>query len=88
MVLPLVRAAKDGNLEDSYRYLARVVSEWNQGEPLSSVAATEKLRHAHTAFAMISTACNEIGVLIDANPGTLKSTVTPIGTTAVRRSWP
>ena len=69
--LELLRAAKDGNLEDAYRYLRQVIDDFNRGNPMSFMAAIDKLRHAHAVFAMLDTLCSEMGTLIDANAGTL-----------------
>jgi hypothetical protein len=86
--LELIRAAKQGNLEDVYRYLAKALTEFNRGQPVTFNGILAKVRHAHTAFAMLATACAEIGTLMDANPGTLSSQATPIGGQRVIRTWP
>lgn len=86
--LELLRGAKDGNLEDSYRYLARVIQGFNEGDPVTFNGAIEKLRHAHAVFAMLSTLCSEMGTLIDANAGTLTTASTPIGGLTGTRTWP
>jgi len=86
--LQLIRSAKDGNLEDLYRYLRAVVEEFNSGQPSSFPALLQKFHHAHIAFAMLSTLCSEMGTLIDANAGTLGTTATGIGGRKVVRTWP
>ncbi len=88
ITLSLIRSAKDGSFEQLYRYYARVISDFDQGEPLPFSSAIEKLHHAHVAFAILNTMATEAGVLIDANPGHFTPTATPIGTTANRRFWP
>jgi len=86
--LELLRGAKDGNLEDAYRFLRQVIEEFNSGQPMSFMAAIEKLRHAHVVFAALSTLCSEMGTLIDANAGTLGSAATGIGGRKGVRVWP
>ena len=86
--LSLIRSAKDGNLQDVYAFYARVLAQFSQGEPISFMGTIEKVRHAHTAFAMLATMCAEAGVLIDANPGHFAGSATPIGTPQSRRVWP
>jgi hypothetical protein len=86
--LELLRSGKDGNLEDVFRYLAQIVTNFNRGNPVTFDAAIAKLRHAHAVFAMLNTACSEIGTLIDANPGTLSTQATPIGGRRTIRTWP
>ena len=85
-----VRAAKDGNLEDVYRGLARLIDDFNRGNPLVFSAAIAKLRHYATTFSMLATLCTEVGTLIDANPGTLKPSLSgsPGTMPSVKRTWP
>jgi hypothetical protein len=86
--LELLRAGERGNLEDAYRFLAMVCTEFNRGQPVSFAGVIGKLRHAHAVFAMFATACAEIGTLIDANPGTIAPVSTPIGGSKMKRTWP
>jgi hypothetical protein len=86
--LELTRAAKDGNLEDVFRYLRTVVYDFNRGDPVSFNAAIQKLRHAHAALAMLNTLCSEMGTLIDANAGTLSTVANVIGNRKTLRTWP
>jgi hypothetical protein len=86
--LELIRSAKDGNLEDAYRYYGRVIRAFVEGDPVKFSSTIEKLRHAHTAFLMLATLCNEAGTLIDANAGTIIGAFTPIGTPELERTWP
>jgi hypothetical protein len=86
--LELIRGAKTGNLEDVYRSLAKLVSEFLRGEPVPFNSIQLKLRHAQTTFALLDTLCAEIGTLIAANPGTLGTTATGIGNRKGVRTWP
>jgi hypothetical protein len=88
MELAFLRSAKDGNLEDVYRFLRQVVADFNQGEPMSFNSTVQKIRQAHTVFAMLSQLCSEIGTLVDANAGTLGITPTGIGSYKPHRTWP
>jgi len=86
--LSLARAFKDGNAEDAYRYLRRIVEQFISGKPTTFNGKIQKLRHVHAVFAMLATLCAEEGTLIDANAGTLGTTTTAIGTPLARRTWP
>jgi hypothetical protein len=86
--LALLRGAKDGNLEDCYRFLREIVTDFNRGEPVAFQAAIAKLRHAHVVFAMLSTLCSEMGTLIDANAGTIGLGSNQIGNSRAKRTWP
>jgi hypothetical protein len=88
IAMSLVRAAKNGNLEDAYKYAATVVRQFNSGAPATFAGEVSKFRRAHIAFAMLNTLFNEIGVLIDANPGTINRTINPIGNSKSARTWP
>jgi hypothetical protein len=71
-----------------YRYLRTLVDDFNRGDPMTFSGVTEKFRHAHVVFAMFNTLCSEMGTLIDANPGTLGTTATGIGSRKGNRTWP
>jgi hypothetical protein len=87
-VLQALRAFKDGNGEDAYRFLAKFIQDFNEGDPMSFVAALQKLRHAHAIFLTLATLCNEAGVLLDANAGTLGRSQDGIGNSKGVRTWP
>jgi len=57
-VSPPVRAA--GHLDD-----------WLHGDPVPTATFAQQVLDYATVFALLATALNEIGVLCDANPGTL-----------------
>ena len=86
--LELIRSAKDGNLEDAFKYLRQVIYDFNHGNPMSFGGTISRLRDAHAVFAMLGTLCSEMGTLIDANAGTLGTTINTIGNTASKRTWP
>jgi len=86
--LVLLRGAKTGNLQDAYRSLARVIEEFNSGQPMSSRGVVDKLRQCHFVFSALATLCSEAGALIDANAGTLGSAATGVGGRAPVRTWP
>lgn len=87
-ILTLLRAAKDGNLEDTYRRLRSVVTEYLRGEPVAIVDIEANLKNVHTALAILTTLCAEEGVLIDANQGTLTSVATGPGQRRPKRTFP
>lgn len=86
--LSLLRAAKRGNLQDVYVFLADVVTNFTSGQNVDFGIEIKKLHDAHVAFLALATICAEIGVLLDANPGTLGSVATGIGNRQVTRTWP
>ena len=86
--LELLRACKDGNLEDVFRYLRQVIADFNRGNPMSYTSTISRLRDAHAVFAMLDTLCSEMGTLIDANPGTTGRTTNGIGNAITKRTWP
>jgi hypothetical protein len=87
-VYQLIRAAKDGNLEDAFSFLRTTVADFNRGDPVAWGGAIMSIRHAATTFSLLATLCNEIGTLVDANAGTLGTTTNPIGNVKTRRTWP
>jgi hypothetical protein len=86
--LEMLRGAKTGNLQDAYHRLSRAVKNFNGGEAQSFSNVIADLRMSHTVFASLATLCAEMGVLIDANPGTIRPVATPIGTWLQKRTWP
>jgi hypothetical protein len=86
--LELLRACKDGNFEDVWRFLRTVIADFNRGNPMSFGATLTRLRDAHAVFALLDTLCSEMGTLIDANAGTLGRTTNQIGNGLARRTWP
>jgi hypothetical protein len=84
----LTRAAKDGNLEDVYRRLRQIVSEWNHGAPVPPAQTLASLKRVHNAIAVLAQLCSEIGTLIDANPGHINVVRAGIGDAVYQRSWP
>jgi hypothetical protein len=86
--LELLRACKDGNFEDVFRFLRTVIADFNRGNPMGFGATISRLRDAHAVFALMDTLCSEMGTLIDANPGTLGRTINQIGNTGTKRTWP
>jgi hypothetical protein len=84
----MVRAAERGNLQDLWRFVHSVVTGWNAGRPTPTASLKNQLLLPQTALAMFATLINEIGVLVDANPGTLGRYIDPIGNSVARRTWP
>lgn len=89
-VYQYVRAGENNNLQMVYNGLRQVLYEFNRGAPVPFSGVTAKERHYATTFALLSTMTNEVGALIDANPGTIRPvTDGGVGTvSALRRSWP
>ena len=84
----LIRAAKDGNLDDVYRRLRQLIYEWNLGSPVPPGQTLSSLKRIHNAVAVLAQLCLEMGTLIDANPGHFTVSRTGIGDAAYKRTWP
>jgi hypothetical protein len=86
--LDLLRAGERNDLQRVYRRLAQVLTDFNRGNPQTFNGVIGQFKHAHIVFAMLATACQEIGTLLDANPGTFSTVATPIGGRKTVRTWP
>jgi hypothetical protein len=86
--LSFFRSAKQGNLQEVYRHVSKTVTEFLRGQPVVVSALETDLKNAHATFLALATLCNEIGVLIDANQGTLGQKTTGIGILEQHRTWP
>ena len=86
--LAALRACEKGRLQRVWDNLARLIAQFNRGEPVSFNNLTAKLRDAHTVFAMSTQLCAEMGTLIDANPGHFTNVPTGIGGQKTVRQWP
>jgi hypothetical protein len=86
--IPFWRAGKTGNLQQVYNHVAKMTTEFLRGEPVTIASLETDLKNAHGTFLALAEACSEIGVLIDANQGTLAPKQTGIGTSIVKRTWP
>jgi hypothetical protein len=84
----LLRAAKDGNLEDVYRRLRQIVYDFNRGSPAVHANCLLNFKRVHNAFVILAQLCSEMGTLIEANPGHIKFAQTGIGDSSSRRTWP
>lgn len=83
-----IRAIEKGNFRLIWDNLQAMVSDFNRGDPMSFMSATQKLRNVHMAVALFNQLLTEVGTYIDANPGTLRTTTTGIGNAKLTRSWP
>lgn len=83
-----LRAYDKAKLQNVWDNFAEVVTNFNDGHPVAFNSTQDNLRVAHVAFATLAEVCNEIGTLIDANPGTIKTVATPIGGVKTVRQWP
>jgi hypothetical protein len=86
--LASLRACEKGSLQGVWDNLARLITQFNRGEPVSFSNVTSKLRDAHTVFATLTQLCAEMGTLIDANPGHFTNVTTGIGNQKTVRQWP
>jgi hypothetical protein len=86
--LELLRSLKNGNADQLMKFARGVITNFNQGEPISTQEAMTKLRDAHGVFAMMSTIFAEAGVLLAQNPGTIGSAVLANGERKIVRTWP
>lgn len=83
-----LRACERGTLQSTWDALARLIDQFNRGEPVSFGNMTSKLHDAHAVFAMLSQLCSEMGALVDANPGHFTNVPTGIGGQRTVRRWP
>jgi hypothetical protein len=86
--LQMLHAAKAGNLETVYKFGATVIKDFLHGDPQAFGQVLNKLRDAHLTFALLAAAFAEIGVLIDANPGSIGTVATFVGNRKQVRTWP
>lgn len=83
-----LRACERTKLQSVWDGLANTIDQFNRGEPGSFASMVAKLRDAHTVFAMMAQLCDEMGTLIDTNPGTFHNVPTSIGGMKTVRQWP
>lgn len=90
-----LRAAKGGNLEPVYQNFSILCAQWNSGQPIAFTQSQAKLKDFHIAALALAQIANEIGVLMDAHPGTLgilHSNLTNVqegtGAAIPVRTWP
>ncbi len=84
----ILRSSKRGNLDQAYIRLRNLVANFNGGIPMPINELESEFLDIHAAFAVIATACAEIGALIDQNPGNFRDTSVPIGISNIEREWP
>jgi hypothetical protein len=84
----LLRSAKNNNLQDAYKFFRSTVEQFIAGQPVATAAIKAQMLAAQTTFALYATLANEIGVLVDANPGSLHNSTNGIGNAIVKRTWP
>ena len=70
---PAVRSFMLGNLGTVRQGIAESVDAYLHGEPVSTADINAKMLAFSTALKAVLTALEEINVLVDANPGTLKT---------------
>lgn len=83
-----LRAAKTGNLQYVFKNLSTFAAEWNSGRPIASEDTGIKIADAHIVWLALAQICQEAGVLMDANPGTLTTKPTAINSNMPVRTWP
>lgn len=87
--LRLIRSAKLGGLQDVWRFAANLLSNFTAGQPMTYGDIATKHHDAAAVFAMLAVALNEIGVLLDANPGSLGGVAGgATGGRQTQRAWP
>ena len=84
----LVRDAKNGKLDESFRRLRQLIADWSRGTPMAQSQTIANMKRLHNVFAVLNQLCTEIGVLVEANPGHLTSVTTGIGNAGSKRVWP
>jgi hypothetical protein len=84
----LIRAVKNGNVDNVYRRLRQIIYDWNHGSPMPPAQALANLKRVHNALAVLAQLCTEMGTIIDANPGHINVSTTGIGNAGYKRTWP
>ena len=74
---PAVRSLMLGDLGAARQGIAASVDAYLHGEPLSTADINAKMLAFSTALKAVLAGLEEINVLIDANPGTLKTVESP-----------
>lgn len=83
-----VRNFEHMNGQQVYLFVSKLVNSINRGDPVTFRAGMERLRQAHVTFSILAQLCHEMGVLMDANPGTIKPVTDGIGNSTTKRTWP
>jgi hypothetical protein len=86
--LSMIQSVRSGNMQDSFRWGAKVLQQFLEGEPMALTAVYTKWQHFATFVGALQQICTDIGVLLDANPGGLHTKATGTGQQAPYRSWP
>jgi len=71
-----------------YAMIRAVIDEFAGGEPMPWNQTMQAIRDSHTALALLTTWCNEVGTIVSANAGTFNSAATGIGGRRPVRTWP
>ncbi len=87
-VVRFVRSWEDNRPQEIYNRARQVVYTFLAGDPVNEGEVIANFQEAHAAIATLYTAMNEIGTLIDANPGTIAPITTGIGGIGFKRTWP
>lgn len=85
---PFINAGIHGRFQEPYDALRQDVDNFIRGDGMSLGFIKSRIARTAAVFAAISTIANEIGVLVDANPGTLTTVQTPIGLPNPKRTFP
>lgn len=80
----MLRSVKNGNLQDVYARLRQLVADFNRGAPVPLGQMLYNLERVHRVFATLARLSQEIGKLVEDNPGEISGAEGEPS----RRTWP
>lgn len=83
-----LRAASNNRLQQAYDNYVQAVNDFLRGEPSDYQMVMQLQRDFHCMVGFLDTMCGEIGVLLDANSGTIHVSSNAIGNATQKRQWP
>jgi hypothetical protein len=87
--MQLARSFKNSNFHQLADFLSTTIRTFNAGSPKGFDVSVRKLQDVTVVIALLNKMCAEANVLMQANPGTIKTvTGTGIGNVTQKRSWP
>lgn len=85
---PFINAGRHGRLQEAYDALVVDLDNYLHGEAIPLAVIKGRVARTAAVFTALSTATNEIAVLVEANPGTITTATTQIGIPKPKRTFP
>jgi hypothetical protein len=86
--LELLKAARNGRLQDVYNHYHDTVTNFLDGNAVTQPSLIKHVMESGAVIAILNTLYSEVGTLIVANPGTFHNVATGIGGMKTVRQWP